>query len=148
MSGRRGVRRTFNNNNNHNRTRSRRNNVKASMKRNTRRIRNQQANIQLDKYKKENEFLNEFYESQQSVMQQWYHTIRGGQALKAILIARKELRKGKSLSGSDLNKILNINRYDLYHHLKVLSDNSLIFLDANISAVSSILVFGLFIFTN
>lgn len=99
MSTRRGVRRN-NYNNRNNRTRSRRNNFKASLKRNTRRVRSRQANIQLDKYKKENEFLNEFYQSQQSVMQQWHHTIRGGQALKAILIARNELRKGNLLTAS------------------------------------------------
>ena len=101
MSTRRsGVRRNNYNDNRNNRTRSRRNNFKASLKRNNRRVRSRQANIQLDKYKKENVFLNEFYESQQSVMQQWYHTIRGGQALKAILIARKELRKGNFLTAS------------------------------------------------
>lgn len=45
----------------------------------------------------------------------------------------KELRKGKSLSGADLNKKLNVDRYDLYHHLKVLKDNFLIFIDNKLS---------------
>lgn len=103
MSRRSGVRnnnRTRSKNNNRGSRKNRRNATKASLKRNNRRVRSRQANIQLDKYKKENEFLNEFYESQQSVMQQWHHTIRGGQALKAILIARKELRKGNFLTAS------------------------------------------------
>ena len=102
MSTRTGVRRNRNNNyNRNNRTRSRRNATKASMKRNTRRIRNQQANAQFDKYKKENEFLNEFYQSQQSVMQNWeLNTIRGGQALSAFRIARQNLRNGNILTAS------------------------------------------------
>lgn len=103
MPGRTGVRNNNRNRSNNNRgtRKNRRNATKASMKRNTRRIRNQQANIQLQKYEKENEFLNKFYQTQQSVMQNWeLNTIRGGQALSAFRIARQNLRNGNILTAS------------------------------------------------
>ena len=41
----------------------------------------------------------------------------------------KELRKGESLSAVDLHKILNIDRYHLYHHVDFLCNKGLIYLD-------------------
>ena len=34
----------------------------------------------------------------------------------------KILKHGESMSTSEINKILNIDRFNLYHHLKILSD--------------------------
>ena len=41
----------------------------------------------------------------------------------------KELRKGESLSAVDLHKILDIDRYHLYHHVDLLYSKGMIYLD-------------------
>ena len=62
-----------------------------------RRTGNQQANFQRKTYKQQSQELMDKYEEYHSVMQNWYHTIRGGQALKAIIIAKKTFHKVISL---------------------------------------------------
>ena len=59
-----------------------------------RRTANQQANYKQKTYKEQSQELMEKYEQYHSVMQNWYHTIRGGQALKAIVIAKKNFSQG------------------------------------------------------
>ena len=45
----------------------------------------------------------------------------------------KQFRNGKSLSAAELTDILNVDRYNLYHHLEILEKYSLIEKDNDLS---------------
>ena len=60
-----------------------------------RRTANQQANYKQKTYKQQSQELMDKYEQYHSVMRDWYHTIRGGQALSAFVIAKKKFSKGE-----------------------------------------------------